>query len=389
MEGKMNVNLLRCLILALCGALAAGTLLPLPAAADMVDDWFARKIPAAEPKIGYAGEPVQLKFSHPNPPASLVPPIWRNGMAWLQQATGGKLTLKEFGAGTLHGPRDGFKAVRSNISDYATCFVASEARGFPLTKVFELPFVTPSNPLAGVRITAELAPKYFKPEYDRQGVHFGYQVLVGAADIMSKKPIRKLEDMKGLKVIVQGFEPEVADALGAVIVNVPFPDIYTSLQQGVVDAVLWVDPGFVPYKIFELAKYHTTLGLSAQKIDTCLNPKSFAALPTDLKQTFYEFQQRMAFAVAKRIGVDFRKEARAKYAEQKVEMITLAPEEMARWKAALKPLVDKWAAKHEAEGPTKALLADIERLTAKYNGMSDDQLFKLIVEQPVKGIIEF
>jgi TRAP-type C4-dicarboxylate transport system substrate-binding protein len=371
-------------VLLFCGALS-----PMTVTADMVDDWFNRKIPAAEPKIAYAGEPIQLKFSHPNPPASLVPPIWRSGMTWLQQATNNKLTLKEFGAGTLHGPRDGFKAVRSNISDYATCFVASEARGFPLSKVFELPFVTPSNPLAGVRITSELAPKYFKPEYDKQGVNFGYQVLVGAADIMSKKPIRKLEDMKGLKVIVQGFEPEVADALGAVIVNVPFPDIYTSLQQGVVDAVLWVDPGFVPYKIYELAKYHTTLGLSAQKIDTCINTKSFAALPKDLKQTFYDYQQRMAFAVAKRIGVDFKKEAQAKYAENKVEMIRLAPDEMARWKAALKPLVDKWAAKHEADGPTTALLADIERLTAKYNGMSDDQIFKLIVEEPVKGIIDF
>jgi len=377
------------LMLLLSGAFAVGSLPAAPASADVVDDWFNHKLPAAEPKITYTGEPIQLKFSHPNPPASLVPPIWRNGMAWLQQATNGKLTLKEFGAGTLHGPRDGFKAVRSSISDYATCFVASEARGFPLTKVFELPFVTPSNPLAGVRLTSELAPKYFKPEYDKQGVHFGYQVLVGAADIMSKKPIRKLEDMKGLKVIVQGFEPEVADALGAVIVNVPFPDIYTSLQQGVVDAVLWVDPGFVPYKIYELAKYHTTLGLSAQKIDTCINTKSFAALPKDLKQTFYEFQQRMAFAVAKRIGVDFRKEAQAKYAEHKVEMIKLSPEEMARWKAALKPLVDKWAAKHEADGPTKALLADIERLTTKYNGMSDEQIFKLIVEDPVKGIIDF
>jgi TRAP-type C4-dicarboxylate transport system substrate-binding protein len=371
-------------LLLLCGALS-----PMTVSADMVDDWFNRKIPAAEPKIAYAGEPIQLKFSHPNPPASLVPPIWRNGMTWLQQATNGKLTLKEFGAGTLHGPRDGFKAVRSNISDYATCFVASEARGFPLSKVFELPFVTPSNPLAGVRITSELAAKYFKPEYDKQGVLFGYQVLVGAADIMSKKPIRKLEDMKGLKVIVQGFEPEVADALGAVIVNVPFPDIYTSLQQGVVDAVLWVDPGFIPYKIYELAKYHTTLGLSAQKIDTCINTKSFAALPKDLKQTFYEYQQRMAFAVAKRIGVDFKQDAQAKYAENKVEMIKLPPDEMARWKAALKPLVDKWAAKHEADGPTKALLADIERLTAKYNGMSDDQLFTLILEEPVKGIIDF
>jgi len=382
----MKANSTIVLGLALCGALVFGVL---PASADMVDDWFAGKIPAAEPKIAYAGEPIQLKFSHPNPPASLVPPIWRNGMTWLQQATKGKLTLKEFGAGTLHGPRDGFKAVRSNISDYATCFTASEARGFPLSKVFELPFVTPSNPLAGVRITSELAPKYFKPEYDKQGVHFGYQVLVGAADIMSKKPIRKLEDMKGLKAIVQGFEPEVADALGAVIVNVPFPDIYTSLQQGVVDAVLWVDPGFVPYKIYELAKYHTTLGLSAQKIDTCINPKSFAALPKDLKQTFYDYQQRMAFAIAKRIGVDFRKDAQKTYEQNKVEMIKLAPEELARWKATLKPLVDKWAARHEADGPTRALLADIERLTAKYNGMSDEQLFKLIVEEPVKGIIDY
>jgi TRAP-type C4-dicarboxylate transport system substrate-binding protein len=128
-------------VLLLCGVLS-----PMTVSADMVDDWFNRKIPAAEPKIAYAGEPIQLKFSHPNPPASLVPPIWRSGMTWLQQATNNKLTLKEFGAGTLHGPRDGFKAVRSNISDYATCFVASEARGFPLSKVFELPFVTPSNP---------------------------------------------------------------------------------------------------------------------------------------------------------------------------------------------------------------------------------------------------
>jgi TRAP-type C4-dicarboxylate transport system substrate-binding protein len=376
-------------ILLFGGLLLAAALSPAPARADMVDDWFNGKIPAAQPKISYTGDPIQLKFSHPNPPASLVPPIWRRGMDWLQQATHGKLALKEFGAGALHGPRDGFKAVRSNISDYATCFVASEARGFPLTKVFELPFVTPSNPLAGVRITAELAPKYFKPEYDKQGVHFGYQVLVGAADIMSKKPIRKLEDMRGLKVIVQGFEPEVADALGAVIVNVPFPDIYTSLQQGVVDAVLWVDPGFVPYKIYELAKYHTTLGLSAQKIDTCINTKSFAALPRDLKQTFYEFQQRMAFAVAKRIGVDFRKDARKMYEQHKVEMIALPPEEMHRWRATLKPLLDRWAARHEADGPTRALLADIERLTAKYNGMSDEQLFKLIVEEPVKGIIDF
>ena len=359
-------------------------------AADEVDDWFEHKIPAAEPQITYDGQAFDLKFSHPSPPASLVPPVWRAGLSWQEKATNGKLIFKEYGAGSLHGAKDGFKAVRSHITDYATCFVAHEGRGFPFTKVFELPFVTPSNPLAGVRIVAELAPKYFKPEFENRDVYFGYMVLVGAADIMSRSPIRKLEDMQGLKIIAQGFDPLAAKALGAVIVNIPYPDIYASFQQGIVDAVLWVDPGFVPFKIYELAKYHTTLNISAQHIDTCINQEAFDSLPRDLKQTFYGFQQRMAYAVAKRVGVDFRAKALEIYKKNGVEMITLPPEEIDRWKAAMKPVLDQWADKYEAEGlPARELLADIERLTKKYNAMGGDEIFKLIVEQPVPGIIDY
>jgi TRAP-type C4-dicarboxylate transport system substrate-binding protein len=358
--------------------------------ADEVDNWFEHKIPAAEPQVTYDGKAFNLKFSHPSPPASLVPPVWRAGLSWQEKATNGKLIFKEYGAGSLHGAKDGFKAVRSNITDYATCFVAHEGRGFPFTKAFELPFVTPSNPLAGVRIVAELAPKYFKPEFENRDVYFGYMVLVGAADIMSRKPIRKLEDMQGLKIIAQGFDPLAAKALGAVIVNIPYPDIYASFQQGIVDAVLWVDPGFVPFKIYELAKYHTTLNISAQHIDTCINQKAFDSLPKDLKQTFYGFQQRMAYAVAKRVGVDFRAKAMEIYKKNGVEMITLPPEEIDRWKAAMKPVLDQWVDKYEAQGlPARELLADIERLTKKYNSMDGDEIFKLIVENPVTGIIEY
>jgi TRAP-type C4-dicarboxylate transport system substrate-binding protein len=360
------------------------------ALADEVDDWIQHKIPEAEPQITYDGEAFKLKFSYPQPPASLVPKIWESALSWQEEATNGKLIFQHYGSGSLHGAKDGFKAVRSGITDYATCFVAHEAQGYPLTKAFELPFVTPSNPLAGVRIVSELAPKYFKPEFEKRDTYFGYMVLVGAADIMSRKPIRKLEDLKGLKVIAQGFEPEAAKALGMVVVNIPFPDIYTSMQQGVVDAVLWVDPGFVPYKIYELAKYHTTLNISAQHIDTCINKDAFDKLPEDLKTTFYNFNQRIPYAIAKRIGVDFKAEAQAIYKENGVEMITLSDEEMAKFKAVLKPIKDEWAEKWEAQGvPARAFLEDVERLTQKYNDMSGDEIFNLIVKDPVPGIIEF
>lgn len=360
------------------------------ACADSIADWQAHKIPAAEPKITYSGEPVTLKFAHPSPPASMVPPVWRAGFKWLEEATNGKLKIKEYAGGTLHGAKDGFKAARSGISDYSYCMVAFEARGFPMTKVFELPFVMPTNRMAGVKVVSELATKYFRKEFERQGTYFGLMALVGASDIMSRKPIRKLEDLKGLKVLAQGFEPEAAKALGFVLVNIPYPEIYTSLQQGIVDAVLWVDPGFIPYKIYELAKYHTTLGLSAQHIDTCVNRKTFDALPPDLKQAFYDFQPRMAYSIVKTIGVDFHTKAKGIYEKNGVEMITLPKEELARWRKALEPVVNKWAEDQEKKGvPAKALLADIKELTAKYNDMSADEIFKTIIEDPAQGRIKF
>lgn len=370
--------------------LAVLQLFSVSVSADNIDRWLNHTYPNGDPEVTYSGPAFELKFSHPSPPASMIPPIWDKALQWQEEVTNGKLAFKVYGAGSLHDAKGGFKAVRSGISDYATCFVAHEGRGFEMSKVFELPFVTPTNKLAAVRIVSELAPKYFKPEFEKRGVHFGYMVLVGAADIMSNKPIRKLEDLEGLKVIAQGFSPEAADALGMVVVNIPYPDIYTSFQQGIVDAVLWVDPGFIPYKIYELAKYHTTLNISAQHIDTCINPRSFKKLPEDLQNTFYQLQQRIPYAIAKKVGVEFREKAVSIYKKQGVEMITLPDSELERWKARMEPVLDQWAEKMEAKGkPGRQLLADIERLTRKYNQMSDEELFDLIVNDPVEGIIEY
>jgi hypothetical protein len=94
--------------------------------------------------------------------------------------------------------------------------------------------------------------------------------------------------------------------------------------------------------------------------------------------------------VAKRVGVDFRAKAMEIYKKNGVEMITLPEEELDRWRAAMKPVHDQWVAKYEARGlPARELLADIEKLTKKYNSMDGDEIFKLIVENPVSGIIDF
>lgn len=360
------------------------------ASADPIDDWLSHKNPATEPKITYTGAPIELKYSFPQPPASIVPPVWRQAFDWLAEATNNKLSFKLFGAGTLVGIRDGFKGVGAGVSDYGTCFAVFEGRGFELTKVFSLPFVATGSALVNTRIYLELAEKYFAPEFERQGVYYGYSVHLGSNDIMSKKPIRSFDDLRGMKIIAQGMAPEIAKAYGFVPLNIPFPDIYTAAQQGIADAVIWTDGGFVPYKLHEVFKYRTKLGIVSPTMDTCINRKAFDGLTPDLKSAFYNFQQYTAAAVAQRTVVDFGKKALATYKEQGVETITLTSAELERGKAIAKEVVDAWVATREKDGqPGRSLVADIEKLKAKYASMSDEEMLKLLLEHPVKGIIKY
>ena len=360
------------------------------ASADMIDDWYNHKIAVAEPAVSFSGDPITLKFSYPQPPASIVPPVWEKTFDWLSGATKNKLSFKRFGGGSLVSIRDGFKGVGAGISDYGTCFTAFEGRGFELTKVMAQPFLASGRPLVDTRIFLELAAKYFVPEFDRQDVYYGYSVHFGGNDIMSKKPVRSLDDLRGLKVIAQGVGPETAKAFGFVTLNIPFPEIYSAVQQGIADAVIWTDGGFVPFKIYEKFKYRTTLGIVSPTMDTCINKAAFDKLPDDLKKTFYNFQQYTAAALVKRTSIDFSKKAAEIYKKNGVEIITLSAAERARFKAAAQPVINEWIAAREKQGkPGRALIADIEVLKAKYAGKSDEEMLKLMLEHPVQGIIKF
>lgn len=59
----------------------------------------------------------------------------------------------------------------------------------------------------------------------------------------SRKPIKSLEDLKGLKLRTAGAWAEVATTLGASTVILPASEVYPALERGVVDAIEWATPG--------------------------------------------------------------------------------------------------------------------------------------------------
>ena len=350
--------------------------------ADRGDDWLAGKTPPST-VVTYTGAPFEFKYGHPSPPASVLVPIAQANLKRIATATNGKLNIKEYGSGSLFGARDGFKGVRTGVGEWGVCYPTYEGRGMPLSRVWELPFVTPSNPMAATRIAQELANKYFVPEFKKQGVSWGNYIAFQPSDVLSKKPIRKLEDLQGMKIGAQGFSPEVAKALGVALVNLPYPELYTALQQGIIDAVFWVDAGFVPFKLHEVAKFHTSLSLKGGGAWTCYNTEAVAKLPPDINQIFTRGLEPFAMQSVKVSGVEFAAKALDAYKAANVEMIKLTPAELKRFKDKLQPVVDAWADELEKDKlPARALLRDIQTLSAKYQSMTPDELMKLSIENP-------
>ena len=121
-----------------------------------------------------------------------------------------------------------------------------------------------------------------REQFAKKGVYFlgpVYSDEWGAT--MSTKPIKTLEDYKGLKVRSFGVVADLWKSYGAAIARLPGEELYTGLSTGVIDGVNWGSPyGFVATKLHEVAKYYcgpSLINFDAE--DLFINMKKFNSMP--------------------------------------------------------------------------------------------------------------
>src|SRR3954447_2655693 len=173
----------------------------------------------------------------------------------VEEATKGRVKLEVFPSQTLIKGIDMWKGIRSGIADIGWCVHGYWPEQTPLSDVMSLPFLPLTTAEKGSEVLWKLYEKF--PSMQKE---FGeIQPLVlhtsSANLLVSKKPVKTLEDLKGIKVRVLGGPPtEMAKALGSVPTLIPMPDVYQSLDKGVVDgaAALW--EAIHAFRLYEVAK---------------------------------------------------------------------------------------------------------------------------------------
>ncbi|KAB2882385.1 MAG: TRAP transporter substrate-binding protein [Pseudorhodoplanes sp.] len=308
-----------------------------------------------------SAQEIKLTLADQNPPAGWGP---TNALQpWVKQvetATKGRVKIEIFPSQTLVKGPEMWKAVRSGVVDMGWCFHGYWPDQTPLADVITLPSLPFSTAEKGSEVLWKLYEKFpaIRKEFSdvvplTLWTSHPYFILT------SKKQVKTLEDLKGLKIRVTGGPPtEQMKALGAVPTPMPMPDVYQALDKGVVDGMGAPWEAILSFRLYEVAKYYTLVPLSSVYFSICANKQKWESLPKDVRD---QIMSVSGLQGAKHWGKNFFDTPERAVIEKakagKHEMIryNVPADEVQRWrKVGAEPVWEAWVKKMEAKGYKEA-----------------------------------
>lgn len=160
--------------------------------------------------------------------------------AKLKEQSGGKLSINQFPGAQLGQEPVMLQKLRSGDIDFVITSTANASTVAPQAGVLSLHFIFRDEEHLKKVIASPAVVGAFREMVAEsvQGAHVMALMTMGLRDIYSKKEIKSVDDIKGMKVRVQATKTEDTHfpAYGAQTVHMPFGEVYTSLQTGVVNA---------------------------------------------------------------------------------------------------------------------------------------------------------
>jgi C4-dicarboxylate-binding protein DctP len=166
----------------------------------------------------------------------------------------------------------------------------------------------------------------------------------GFKEFTANKPLKKLDDFKGLKIRIQSskiIEGEIK-ALGAIPQVMAFSEVYTALQQGVVDGEENTPSNKYTQKMHEVQKYMTMSDHGVVMYAVIVNKKFWDGLPPDIRTSLSEAMAestKYVWEIARKENEDAIAKIRA---AKTTEIYVLPPAEKAVWRKAMLPLYQEY-----------------------------------------------
>ncbi len=288
---------------------------------------------------GY-GKTVELTYSNVYPATHGNLILANEWCKEIEKRTNGAVKISMFPGGTLTPSDQCYDGVVKGISDIGMSVVSYVKGRFPLSEVIDLPLGYTRGSQA-TRLANAYFEKFKPKEFDDTKVM--YLMAHGPGIVHTKKPVEKLEDLKGVKVRGTGTSARVIAALGAVPVAMPMPETYDALSRGVADGVVAPIEALKGWKLAEVIKSTTEDYGAAYSLlfFVVINKKKWESLPKDVQETIEQINKEWIERSAE-LWDKIDKEGREFTLSKGNKIIPLSKEENARWAEAVKPVLEEY-----------------------------------------------
>ena len=320
------------------------------------------------PIVGaYAAQTIKLTFGTPFPKAHPNSVADLNWMEKIKKGTNGRVLITPYWAGALVSVKEAFAEVSRGVADIGSCSLNYSPAGFDLSVKEQLFYYGVPSIEIQRRVYREIRSK-FPTDAKLAEVKVLANATMPPYHALTNKPVRTLQDFKGLSLKALPHLIGPLKELGGEGVSMSMFDVYVALEKGTIDGLFGPYEALKSLRLGEVVDYCTALnianGLSAQRI---MNLNSWNRLPPDIQKVFedniewwgYEIQK--CLENADQAGIEYAK-------EQGVEFVELSPEDLKKFYSLLEVVALKDAAELDAKGlPGTKIFRETRRLIGLYS----------------------
>jgi TRAP-type C4-dicarboxylate transport system substrate-binding protein len=296
-------------------------------------------------------KPMELSFAHYIPATH-----WGHEQIFIrwakevEKATDGMVKVTVYPAETLLKARETFDGVQRGVANIGVAFAAFNPGRFPLSEAASLPLGI-SSARSGSYAFWELYKKF--PEFQKE--YSAVKVLglncAGPGKLQTKKPVRSLEDLKGMKLRVSGkWEAKTVVELGASPMLIPTSEIYMAMDKGVMDGAVVSYDSITGFRLHEVVTNITESSLYSVLMYTVMNINTWNSLPPDIQGKIDKVSGVHLVDIAA-TAFDRNDSLAKEFCVKKGIVIhELSPTERTKWDKIFRSVQDMWVAESEANG---------------------------------------
>lgn len=297
--------------------------------------------PSADSSSG-SEEVFILKAGQVGPPTHSYQIGLENFAKDLEEATNGKVKIEIFGGGQLGGERDMTEQVSLGTLDMAVITSGVVGNFVPNLGALEMPFIFRDLEHVYKTLDSEIGDELLA-QMENSGIkglglwENGYRNFTN-----NKKEIISPDDMKGLKM--RTIENEVFvdtyKALGADPTPIAWPEVYTSIQQGVVDGMDNSLGVIASTKGYEVQSFLSETGIYYASAVLMMSKEKFDALPNDIQEIIIKLGKEHAVK-QRALNQEMESAQRQELIDNGVKITPVEDLDMDAFKAAVQSVYEK------------------------------------------------